>query len=501
MYWPAFTTVLLLVLAGCCWPQTGGSQILALFINGHRSHLLLYSSIVNLLLDRGHHVTLVTTNDIPQISAEAANLRWIKLSSNYTRGRAMAQSNPLDKIESMLRRIEYTSKFMKDPTWLSFMQENHHPTYDLMILGYLFNDYQLGVAAHFKCPVVVVWTGQPIGFVHRLMGNPEERWYVPQPYDRNQFSGFKALAFGWFEKFVELLALQKMKEIYNEHFPESKYPAFNEIRKNVSLALFNHHSLSEGPIAPFLPAIIEIGGLEYHKQEHKDNKLESILKTKDNIIYLSFGSRVKWSQMDTNFVDIFLESFGQYPNYTILWTYDKNCTELEMKSGNVLCQQWWPQTLILASNKTRLFISHGGKGSISEVYRYGKPILGFPFFGDQRANVAKIQAKHMGLKLDIHNLTKEGLVRAIHELLTKEEYRRNSEEFSSLYKDRPQTNEQTLIYWLEYVIRHRGAQHLRSPALELNVIEYYNLDVYMVIMLSLAILRVVCNWIEKSFKK
>lgn len=216
MYLPTFTTstafLLLLGISGWSGQLTSASQILALFINGHRSHLLVYASIVNLLIDRGHNVTVVTTNELENVPSNSDNLKWIKLSSNYTRSRVLPQSNGFNKIEAMLQRIEDTAEFMRDPIWKGFMQEQRH--FDLMILGYLFNDYQLGVAAHFKCPVATVWTGQPIGFIHSLMGNPEERRYVPQPYDRHQFKGLRAVAFGWFEKFIEALALYKMKQVY-----------------------------------------------------------------------------------------------------------------------------------------------------------------------------------------------------------------------------------------------------------------------------------------------
>lgn len=36
----------------------------------------------------------------------------------------------------------------------------------------------------------------------------------------------------------------------------------------------------------------------------------------------------------------------------------------------------------------------------------------------------------------------------------------------------------TAIYWIEYVIRHRGAPHLRYPAADLNFFQYYSLDVF-----------------------
>lgn len=215
MYFELYTSIILLVTVIVNFTQNSeAANILGLFINGHQSHLLVYASVINLLIERGHNVTIVTTLDVQNI-IEVKKINWIKLPNNYTETIITRNSNHitgLDKIERMLERIENTSKFMQDPEWQEFLKQENN--YDLMILGYLFNDYQLGLGEHFKCPVALIWTGQPIGFIHSLMGNPEERHYVTQAYDRNQYKGLKALAFGAFEKFVEFLALEKMKEIY-----------------------------------------------------------------------------------------------------------------------------------------------------------------------------------------------------------------------------------------------------------------------------------------------
>jgi len=66
-------------------------------------------------------------------------------------------------------------------------------------------------------------------------------------------------------------------------------------------------------------------------------------------------------------------------------------------------------------------------------------------------------------------------------------YRQNAQKFSRLFRDRPQTPLETAIFWTEYVIRHGGAPHLRSAALDLAWYQYLLLDVIAVIVLSIAI--------------
>lgn len=44
-------------------------------------------------------------------------------------------------------------------------------------------------------------------------------------------------------------------------------------------------------------------------------------------------------------------------------------------------------------------------------------------------------------------------------------------------KDQPQDGLEKAIWWIEYVIRHKGAKHLRSTAVDLPWWQYLMLDV------------------------
>lgn len=49
---------------------------------------------------------------------------------------------------------------------------------------------------------------------------------------------------------------------------------------------------------------------------------------------------------------------------------------------------------------------------------------------------------------------------------------------AAIFHDRPMSALDTAVYWVEYVIKHGGAQHLRSPAVELSWYQYRLLDVF-----------------------
>lgn len=145
--------------------------------------------------------------------------------------------------------------------------------------------------------------------------------------------------------------------------------------------------------------------------------------------------------------------------------------------ANVLIDSWLPQDDILSHPNMRLFITHGGLLGTTESVYHGVPVLGMPFFGDQQRNVAGATKAGWGLQLDYANVTDESLRWAINEIIGNAKYLANARQVSLRYRDQPATPLETAVWWTEYVIRHRGAGHLRSAGLDLNFLQYHNIDV------------------------
>jgi glucuronosyltransferase len=81
-------------------------------------------------------------------------------------------------------------------------------------------------------------------------------------------------------------------------------------------------------------------------------------------------------------------------------------------------------------------------------------------------------------------------------------YRENAQRLSRIFRDQPRTPLEQAVYWTEYVIRHKGAPHLRSAAMDLAWYQYFLLDVIAVLALAivsiLLILLLVCRVILKK---
>lgn len=85
-------------------------------------------------------------------------------------------------------------------------------------------------------------------------------------------------------------------------------------------------------------------------------------------------------------------------------------------------------------------------------------------------------------------------------------YAKKAKTISGRYRDQPLTPMETGVYWVEYVIRHKGAPHLRSAGQDLTWISYHNLDVYAFLLVIMYTLFWVTKFIllsilRKIFKK
>jgi glucuronosyltransferase len=70
---------------------------------------------------------------------------------------------------------------------------------------------------------------------------------------------------------------------------------------------------------------------------------------------------------------------------------------------------------------------------------------------------------------------------------------------SEWFRDRPQSPLETAIFWTEYEIRHSGAPHLRTAALDLTWCQYLLLDVITVLIVAGIIITTALYLIVRKF--
>ncbi|XP_049963432.1 UDP-glycosyltransferase UGT5-like [Schistocerca serialis cubense] len=178
-----------------------------------------------------------------------------------------------------------------------------------------------------------------------------------------------------------------------------------------------------------------------------------------------------------------LDVFAELPQ-RVLWKVDP--TKVPRLPPNVMASKWMPQNDVPNHPHARVFITHSGLMGSQEAVAAGVPMLATPMFGDQFLNADRVVAGGSGLKLLYRDLSRGALAAALNQLLNDPRYYERAKQLSQLFRDRPRPPLEEAVYWVEYVIRHQGAPHLRSAAMDLAWYQYLLLDVSAFVVATMA---------------
>ena len=111
--------------------------------------------------------------------------------------------------------------------------------------------------------------------------------------------------------------------------------------------------------------------------------LASWLEQADHgVVFVSFGSVITAAKMPEEKRLMMVRVFSRLEQ-RVVWKWE---TEMEDVPANVLLSSWLPQPSLLADPKVRVFVTHGGAGSLQETICHQTPIVGIPVHGDQFPN-------------------------------------------------------------------------------------------------------------------
>jgi glucuronosyltransferase len=202
--------------------------------------------------------------------------------------------------------------------------------------------------------------------------------------------------------------------------------------------------------------------------------------------------------MPVKTLQLFLDTFKKLP-YGIIWKWEEET--IADLPANVMIRKWLPQSDILADSHVKVFMTHGGLFGTQEAIHRARPMVLFPCYGDQHRNSYKLQRAGVGRVLNIVNLTASELESTILEVATNPVYRENIEKMSMLFRDNPTDPLEETIYWIEYVIRHNGAKHLRSASRDLPWYQYLLLDILAIALAIIFIFVVAVKRLVKMCRK
>ncbi|XP_063908507.1 UDP-glycosyltransferase UGT5-like isoform X10 [Zophobas morio] len=498
--------VQVLILLNLCF-VAWSYRILVICAYPAKSHCKIFETISLGLMEKQHDVTFLsyfpidepsrnyTSVDLRQPGHSYLNYLNLKM---YTGSKFQNWFN-LRLIQEAAMRIcekDFASEQVR-----KFLKQSH--SFDVIVAPVVNSDCYLSLMYKFGAPVVGVSTVSIVEWVSGKFGLPSNPAYIPNTIsDLVNPMTFLGRTDNFLMGFIQRLCHEILMVSYGEKTAKEYFggrlPSLRELVHNVSVLLVNNHFNYHVP-RPLVPAVMEIGGMHIRKIRELAQDLEKwINESTHGVIYFSLGSMIKGHTFPDEKRQEFLKAFGRLPQ-RVLWKYENDT--MPGKPDNVMIQKWMPQLDILCHPNVKAFISHGGLLGTTEAVHCGVPVMVMPQYGDQFTNAKALEANGGGVILHLYEATEEKVYDALKTILDPK-FKKQAEELSTRFRDRPMPPLETAIYWVEYVARHRGAHHMRTAAVGMPLYKYLLLDVIAFLLLVFGLVFAASFYVTRAiFRK
>ncbi|KAL7630187.1 UNVERIFIED_CONTAM: hypothetical protein RMT77_019674 [Armadillidium vulgare] len=467
--------------------KVDGSKILMIGPLGSKSHKIFYMGIAEALAKRGHKVTMVSSF-VPSRSIK--NIREIVI-KNVTTDPLLSSTFDVPS-DAITKLFHETPKLCSDGLEQSHVQNLKNEEFDVILISIFFDLCYLSFVHHFKVPFIFMTSSALVGSMSDYLNNIHfpsiSGSILVEPNFPLSFTE-RLTAVGAETTFTLLLKHYLEPRMYSicveRGLCPKDMPTFSKIIQNSSLAIVNSVRTLEWPPKPLMPNIIYAGGIHIKPPKELQIDLEEFIQGagEDGFIYFSLGSALKPSFLPEVHRKMLINVFGSLKQ-RILWKWDQQ-TMADLPP-NVKLSKWLPQADILGHPKLKLFITHGGLLSTLEATYNGVPVIGIPVFFDQHYNMLQVEQEGWGKAMSWNTVNETSLRELILHVLNNKKMKEISQYRSLLMKDRLVEPEEEAAYWVEYVIRHKGAPHIMSPISMMTWYEIYNIDVWALAVTILA---------------
>ncbi|VVC33683.1 UDP-glucuronosyl/UDP-glucosyltransferase [Cinara cedri] len=493
--------IILIFSLACSWisPAVENARILAVETEYAQSHWNFMSFVLRELSNTGHHVTVFTPfpdggnrDNYTEVdtSKEFPSVLEMDLVETLSLWR-----KPTAMVKNAIKSARQFCDILYDNAQMKKIMENHkNHMFDLVIIETHGVNCVSYLATKLNLPMIYIIPSPMITYAERFFHG-----HIPNPatisslcyghafpktfYQRleNTVLSVYSLLFINFDEWIIKFINQKPHHSITRYYQPS-------------LIFVNSHYITEAS-RPFPPSVVQIGGIHLKpvKNMSKDI-LEFIENSPHGVVLFAFGATIKISAIPEDTMKKLKKALAQVPQ-RILMKYEG---EMKNKPKNVMTAKWLPQRDILMHPNTKLFISHGGISSIYETVDAGVPVLGFPLFYDQPKNIDNLVNAGMAISMDIESVREDAFLRNVLELVNNPKYAKNAKITSERFKDRPMSPEKSVAYWTDYVVRHKGAPHLKSHATNLTWYQYLLLDVISVVIVFVVIILFILYTVLKN---
>lgn len=390
------------------------------------------------------------------------------------------------KIHSLWNFGYVTTKFTLDspPVKKFIAEDNSH--FDLVISEQFQQESMNMFAYKYNCPIIVIGTLDYAEHMHQARGQITPWSHVPHflSYSTDKMNFFERIE-NIFVSLFDVLGrkfyyMPKMNALAREAFQQlenqrgGKLPSLEELEKKISVHLINSHAALAHP-RPKMPGMIDIAGIHIKPQSQAlpQDIQEFLDEAKDGAILVAFGTFLQPTKMPIEQYKAMTSVFAKLKQ-RVIWKWEDESTKFP---PNVMARKWLPQADILAHKNVRLLVGHGGVFGLQEAIWYAKPIIVFPFYGDQHLNGYKVERDGIGKLQSMREITSESFMDAIQSVLNNATIYENVKLKSEIFRTNQNSPLDEAIWWIEYVLKFNGAPHIQSPAREISWFRYLSLDI------------------------
>ncbi|XP_013390324.1 UDP-glucuronosyltransferase 2C1 [Lingula anatina] len=458
------------------------------------SRLLNMEKLSMLLRDRGHEVTMLMGDHyLPRNNLTGISIVTFKVSSaDCVRGLEveevwrMLQLSKLQTFQLMQgRMLTYCEGLLENRALLKSLRD---AKFDLYLFDWIEACTKI-LVDYFNVPSIM-YSNYGLTNSWPVFGTPSPYAFVPDI--GTGFSDKMSFKERLINTIVSILGelivdpTRHLQVLRDRHFPD--FPWGNDVGRGfdrVSLVISaNTHYGFDYP-RPLMPHIIPISGLVWTPLKPLSSDLQKfVTEADDGVIVVSFGTLIP--KYDPKFAEVLANVFSRL-SQRVLWRY---VGELPPGLGkNVKLLEWLPQNDLLGHPNVKLFVTHCGASSTWETLYHAVPVVAIPLWADQQAHARKLTERaEIGVQLDMNTLDEAALENAIQEVLNNPKYQTNAKRISSIVRDQQNDPQETFLYWVNYVIRHKGSLHLRSQAAaSLSWYQYLLLDIVAFLVLCVTI--------------
>ncbi|XP_030647588.1 UDP-glucuronosyltransferase 2A1-like [Chanos chanos] len=512
---PRLQTLTYVILGFCVFGKINCGNILVWYTEA--SHWINLKPVLETLTDRGHSVTVLLPNatlfmdatEKSRYSYEMFNVSlsldevsdWMDKILHFT----MYEMDKLNLLELYIKSYQMIGKDMDFCLAYcdgllkteSVMDKLRRGRYDVLLADPIYSCSEL-VAETLDIPIVYTLRFSIAHTMERLCGQtPAPPSYVPGAMskftDKMTFSErIWSFLFLVSQDAMALSLWKKYDRYYSDYL--GRPTTFCEMMGKADIWLIRTYWDFEYP-RPLLPNFKYVGGIHCRPAKPLPKDIEEFVESSghDGVVVFSLGSMI--GNMTKERANTIASALGQIPQ-KVLWRYSGE--KPETLAPNTRLYDWIPQNDLLGHPKTKAFITHGGTNGIYEAIYHGVPMVGIPMFLDQPDNMVHMKSKGAAVIMDFNSMETKDLVDGLKAVINDPSYKENAMRLSRIHHDRPVHPRDEAVFWIEFVMRHKGAKHLRVQAHNLTWYQYHSLDVFAFLLAIIALVLFIFYKILKS---